>query len=69
MTSDAHGPVLSVMLVVPDAAAVARWYAKALGATELWNLGGVVGLTVEGAPFFRRALGLLHERLEAGLPA
>jgi len=25
---------------------------KALGATELWNLGGVVGLTVAGAPFF-----------------
>jgi catechol 2,3-dioxygenase-like lactoylglutathione lyase family enzyme len=52
MTSDAHGPVISVMLAVPDAAAAARWYARGLGATELWDLGGVVGLTVEGAPFF-----------------
>ena len=29
--------------------AAARWYARALGATELWNPGGVVGLTVQGA--------------------
>ena len=42
----------SVILAVPDAAAAARWYAQALGATELRNLGGVVGLTVAGAPFF-----------------
>jgi PhnB protein len=47
-----HGPVISVMLAVPDATAAAQWYAQALGATELWNMGGVVGLTVEGAPFF-----------------
>jgi uncharacterized glyoxalase superfamily protein PhnB len=40
------------MLAVPDATAAAQWYAQALGATELWNLGSVVGLTVEGAPFF-----------------
>jgi len=40
------------MLAVPDATAAARWYAQSLGATELWNLGSVVGLTVEGAPFF-----------------
>src|SRR5437899_2877497 len=52
MTSDTHGPVISVMLAVPDATAAARWYARALGATESWNLGGVVGLTVDGAPFF-----------------
>lgn len=45
-------PVVSVMLAVPDAAAAATWYALALGATELWNLGSVVGLAVEGAPFF-----------------
>jgi PhnB protein len=32
------------MLAVPDAAAAARWYGQALGATELWNLGSVVGL-------------------------
>ena len=52
MTPEAHGPVISVMLAVPDAAAAARWYAQALGATELWNLGSVVGLSVEGAPLF-----------------
>jgi uncharacterized glyoxalase superfamily protein PhnB len=52
MTAEAHPPVISVMLAVADATAAARWYAEGLGATELWNLGGVVGLTVEGAPFF-----------------
>ena len=52
MTAEADRPVISVMLAVPDAAAAAQWYAQALGATELWNLGGVVGLTVTGAPFF-----------------
>jgi PhnB protein len=52
MTTQPHPPVISVMLAVPDAAAAARWYSEALGATELWNLGGVVGLTVAGAPFF-----------------
>ena len=44
--------MISVMLAVPDATAAARWYSEALGATELWNLGSVVGLTVAGAPFF-----------------
>jgi PhnB protein len=52
MTPETHGPVISLMLAVPDAAAAALWYAQALGATELWNRGGVVGLTVDGAPFF-----------------
>ena len=52
MAADDHPPVISLMLAVPDASAAARWYAQALGANELWNLGGVVGLTVEGAPFF-----------------
>jgi uncharacterized glyoxalase superfamily protein PhnB len=52
MTSERRGPLISVMLAVPDAAAAARWYAQALGATELWNLGSVVGLDVEGAPIF-----------------
>jgi PhnB protein len=51
MTAGAHPPVISVMLAVPSAAAAARWYAQALGATELWNLGGVIGLAVAGAPF------------------
>lgn len=45
-------PVISVMLAVDDAPAAARWYAQALGATELWNLGSVIGLSVAGAPFF-----------------
>ncbi len=45
-------PVISVMLAVPDAPAAASWYARALGATELWNLGSVIGLTIGGAPFF-----------------
>jgi PhnB protein len=52
MMAEGHPPVISVMLAVPDAAAAAEWYARALGATELWNLGSVVGLAVAGAPFF-----------------
>jgi uncharacterized glyoxalase superfamily protein PhnB len=51
----AEDPLVSVMLIVPDADAAATWYGTALGATELWNLGGVAGLEIEGAPFF------LHE--------
>jgi PhnB protein len=46
---------ISVMLIVSDADAAVRWYGDALGATEIWNLGGVAGLEVDGAPFF------LHE--------
>jgi uncharacterized glyoxalase superfamily protein PhnB len=46
---------LSVMLIVPDADAAVRWYEEALGATVMWDLGGVAGLDVDGAPFF------LHE--------
>jgi PhnB protein len=50
------GPlVISVMLIVPDADAAIAWYKTALGATELWNLGGVAGLEIAGAPVF------LHE--------
>ena len=44
--------VISLMLAVPDAAAASDWYQRALGATELWNLGSVIGLEVQGAPFF-----------------
>ena len=51
-SGDAH---LSLMLIVPDAEAAISWYRTALGATELWNLGGVAALHVHGAPFF------LHE--------
>jgi uncharacterized glyoxalase superfamily protein PhnB len=47
--------VISVMLIVPDAEAAIAWYADALGASEMWNLGGVAGLQIAGAPFF------LHE--------
>ena len=43
---------ISVMLIVSDADAAVAWYRDALGATELWNLGGVAGLEVDGAPFF-----------------
>ncbi len=28
------------------------WYKQAMGATELWNLGSVVGLEIVGAAFF-----------------
>src|SRR4051794_33318192 len=47
-----QSPVISVMLAVPDAAAATSWYERALGAEQLWNLGSVVGLSVQGAPIF-----------------
>jgi uncharacterized glyoxalase superfamily protein PhnB len=47
--------VISVMLIVPDAPRAIDWYTTALGARELWNLGSVAGLELDGAPFF------LHE--------
>jgi PhnB protein len=40
------------MLIVPDAAVAVDWYKSALGAAELWDLGGVAGLHIDGAPFF-----------------
>ena len=40
------------MLIVEDAESAVAWYKRALGATELWNLGGVAGLEIHGAPFF-----------------
>ena len=43
------------MLIVPNAGAAVAWYKTALGASELWNLGGVAGLEISGAAFF------LHE--------
>ena len=46
---------ISVMLIVPDASAAIAWYKLALGARDLWDLGGVAGLEIGGAPFF------LHE--------
>ncbi len=52
MASEADGPVISLMLAVPDAPKAVAWYAEAFGAITLWDLGSVVGLSVEGAPFF-----------------
>src|SRR4030088_3309401 len=46
------GLVISLMLAVPDAGDAATWYQNALGAQELWNLGSVIGLEIQGAPFF-----------------
>jgi uncharacterized glyoxalase superfamily protein PhnB len=46
---------LSVMLIVSDAARAVSWYTSALGAGLLWDLDGVAGLHLDGAPFF------LHE--------
>lgn len=43
---------LTLMLAVADAGAASAWYQRALGATELWSLGSVRGLELEGAPFF-----------------
>jgi PhnB protein len=57
MTADAQ---ISLMLAVPSAPAAADWYKRALGAEELWSLGSVVGLEIQGAPFF------LHEPTSAG---
>jgi PhnB protein len=46
---------ISVMLIVPEGDAAVAWYREALGAEVMWDLGGVAGLRVAGAPFF------LHE--------
>jgi PhnB protein len=50
--SQINTPVISVMLAVADAPAALAWYKQALGARELWNLGSVVGMEIEGAAFF-----------------
>jgi uncharacterized glyoxalase superfamily protein PhnB len=55
MSNAAARPALSVMLIVSDAAAAVSWYTIALGVSQLWDLGGVAGLHLDGAPFF------LHE--------
>jgi PhnB protein len=44
--------VISLMLAVTNAQAAAEWYKKAVGATELWNFGSVIGLEIAGAAFF-----------------
>src|SRR5262245_58015089 len=49
--TDAKGKsLISVMLAVDDAPAALAWYKKALGARELWNLGSVIGMEIDGAP-------------------
>src|SRR5262249_11347929 len=44
--------LISVKPAVDDAPAALAWYRSVLGATELWNLGSVVGLEIDGAPVF-----------------
>lgn len=44
--------VISVMLAVENTPAAVNWYKRALGAKVLWDLGGVAGLEIAGAPFF-----------------
>jgi uncharacterized glyoxalase superfamily protein PhnB len=48
------------MLAVENARAATDWYKQAFGAAELWSLGSVVGLEIDGAPFF------LHEPTQRG---
>ncbi len=52
MSSASARPTISVMLIVSDADAAVSWYTSALGADPLWDLGGVAGLDLGGAPFF-----------------
>jgi PhnB protein len=49
MTAADSGSVISLMLAVPGTAKATDWSERALGATELWNRGSVVGLEVAGA--------------------
>ena len=50
--TDTDQLALSVMLAVADTPAAVAWYQRALGATLLWDLGGVAGLAIAGARFF-----------------
>jgi len=43
---------ISLMLAVENAPEALAWYKKAMGATELWNFGSVIGMEIEGAPIF-----------------
>lgn len=45
------------MLIVPDTPSAIAWYERALGARVRWDLGGVAGLDIGGAPFFLHELG------------
>ena len=57
MTSESRAPVISPMLAVADVPRAVDWYARALGATELWSLGPVAGVSVDGA---RRSSWRIH---------
>jgi PhnB protein len=59
VTANVPSASLSVMLIVSDATSAVEWYTGALGAELLWDLGGVAGLHIDGAPFF------LHEAVPA----
>lgn len=52
MTTPVDNLMISLMVAVPDAQAAATWYQQALGATELWNLGSVIDLELQGSRFF-----------------
>jgi PhnB protein len=52
VTEYARNVSLSVMLIVSRADEAVQWYGAALGAQVLWDLGGVAGLHLDGAPFF-----------------
>lgn len=52
MTSSDRPLHISVMLAVSNAPEAIEWYVRVLGATELWSLGSVAGLSLAGAPFF-----------------
>lgn len=45
----ADSPIISSMLAVQDAPTAVSWHRQALGATEIWNLGSVVGLKIGDA--------------------
>jgi PhnB protein len=46
------GPTVSLMLAVAETPAAVAWYKRALGAKELWSLGSVAALELEGSAFF-----------------
>jgi len=48
MVAATLNPVVSMMLAVPDTQVAIAWYARALGATLLWDLGSVAGLEIAG---------------------
>ena len=50
-TSSSRNPVISLMLGVADISAAMEWYKRALGASEMWRMGIVASLQIEGAPF------------------